>query len=396
MKGSIAEKGAGKWLVRVYAGRVEGKTTHVNRTVHGSKREAQLALAKLVAEVSAGKVLAGQAITVTQLILRWLDDVSPQRTPRTIHEYRRLATHDIFPALGTKRIDRLTARDIDSYYRSLLEHGLSPASIRRSHALLHASLGRAVKWGLIGTNPVDRASPPTTRRPQVTAPSVTDVTKLIAAARGREDSVLSTAIALAAVTGMRRGELCGLRWSDVDPHQRRLTVSRSLTVTPGQIHIGDTKTHQTRDVALDPAMIGLLDERRLEQEKYARTVGTELVSDPYVLSRDADGSRPCLPDGLGRAYWRLARQSAIPTRFHDLRHFSATQLVGAGIDIRTVAGRLGHADASTTLRVYSHLLAERDRAAAEHLGALALGAKSRITASAAPYILPEPRECGSH
>ena len=193
------------------------------------------------------------------------------------------------------------------------------------------------------------------------------------AAAAGGDSVLATAVALAAVTGMRRGELGALRWSDVDLGLAQLRVSRSLTVTPGRLHMGDTKTHQVRDVALDPGTVDLLTERHLDQEKYARTVGLELVQDPYVLSRDADGSQPCLPDGLGRAYWRLTREFGIQTRFHDLRHFSATQLIGAGTDVRTVAGRLGHADASTTLRVYSHVLAERDRAAAEHLGGLVLG-----------------------
>jgi integrase len=171
---------------------------------------------------------------------------------------------------------------------------------------------------------------------------------------------------------MRRGELCALRWSDVDLKLGHLKVSRSLTVTPGRLHMGDTKTHQAREVALDEAAVDLLAERRLEQEKYAETVGDQLATDPYILSRAADGSEPCLPDGLGRAYWRLTRELGIQTRFHDLRHFSATQLIGAGIDVRTVAGRLGHADASMTLRVYSHVLAERDRAAADHLGGLVL------------------------
>jgi hypothetical protein len=219
-------------------------------------------------------------MTLAQLIERWLDDISPQRTPRTIHEYRRVARHDILPALGTKRIDRLTARDIDTYYRSLLERGLSPASVRRNHALLHASLGRAVKWGLIATNPVDRASPPATRRAQVSAPAVDEVVRLIDAARAEGNSVLATVIA-----------------------------------------------YQARDVALDPAAVDLLAERRLDQENYAGTVGVELAPDPYVLSRDADGSQPCLPVGLGRSHWRLTRELGVKSRFHDLHHFSATQLV---------------------------------------------------------------------
>ncbi len=99
------------------------------------------------------------------------------------------------------------------------------------------------------------------------------------------------------------------------------------------------------------------------------------MADAYVLSTHADGSQPCLPDSLGRAYWRLAHEIGDHTRFHDLRHFAAAQAIAAGIDVRTVAGRLGHADPAITLRVYSHVLAEGDRAAAALLGGLVLGAQ---------------------
>ena len=376
MQGTMVERTPGCWLIRVFAGRgSDGKTRHVNRTVRGSKREAQRALAKLVADVSGGNVVAGQPMTLAQLVDRWLDDIAPQRTPRTIHEYRRVARHDIVPALGAKRIDKLTARDLDGYYCSLLERGLSSTSVRRHHALLHASLGRAVKWGLIGTNPADRASPPSTRQAQLDAPGVDDVIRLLEAAKDKGDAVLATAVALAAVTGMRRGELCALRWGDVDVGQATVRVARSLTTRGDQQWEGDTKTHQRRTVAVDPSTVALLAERRVDQEKYARDVGVELVEDAYVLSRRANGSEPCLPDSLGRTYWRLARGIGLNARFHDLRHFAATQAIAAGIDVRTVAGRLGHADPAITLRVYSHVLAERDRAAAELLGGLVLRRK---------------------
>ena len=376
MQGTMVERTPGRWLIRVFAGRgSDGRTRHVNRTVLGTKRDAQRALAKLIADVSGGQVVAGQPMTLVQLVERWLEDIAPQRTPRTVHEYRRLARHDVLPALGAKRLDKLTARDIDGYYRSLLERGLSPASVRRNHALLHASLGRAVKWGLIGTNPADRASPPATRQAQVDAPAVDEVVRLIEAATTGGDAVLATAMALAAVTGMRRGELCALRWSDIDLELATIRVSRSLTTRAGQRWEGDTKTHQHRDVALDPSTVALLAERRAGQEKYASEIGTELSADAYVLSTHADGSQPCLPDSLGRTYWRLANGLGIKTRFHDLRHFTATQALAAGIDVRTVAGRLGHADPAITLRVYSHVVAERDRAAAELLGALVLRRK---------------------
>jgi len=110
MQGTMVERTPGRWLIRAFAGRgSDGKTRHVNRTVRGSKRKAQRALAQLIADVSSGQVVPGQPMTLAQLVDRWLEDIEPQRTRRTIHEYRRVARHDILPALGTKRIDRLTA-----------------------------------------------------------------------------------------------------------------------------------------------------------------------------------------------------------------------------------------------------------------------------------------------
>jgi integrase len=154
-----------------------------------------------------------------------------------------------------------------------------------------------------------------------------------------------------------RGELCALRWSDIDPEHATLRVSRSLATRGGHRWEGDTKTHQHRDVALDPATLALLAERRVHQEQYAKQIGTKLVADAYVLSSHADGSHPCLPDSLGRTYWRLARAIGVFARFHDLRHFAATQVIAGGI----------------TLRGYPHVLAEHDRAAAELLRGLVLG-----------------------
>ena len=209
IQGTVVECTPGRWLIRAFAGRgSDGKIGHVNRTVRGSKREAQRALAQLVAYLSSGQVVHGQPMTLAQLVERWLDDLAPQRTPRTVLEYRRVAEHDILPALGTKRTDKLTARDIDVYYRSLLGRGLSPASVRRHHALLHASLGRAVKSGLVGTNPADRTSPPATRQAQVEAPAVDDVIRLIKAATFKGDAVLATAMALARHRNPPRGTVC--------------------------------------------------------------------------------------------------------------------------------------------------------------------------------------------
>ncbi len=390
MRGVIEPRGPGRWRVRVYAGREDGKVRWVSRTVLGGKRVAQSALANLVADVESGRLVPGHPMRVGELLDRWLDDVGPHRSVYTLQEYRRMAEKNIKPAIGAVRLDRLTARQLDAFYKRLGERGLSDASVRRHHSLLHAALGRAVKWGLVSTNPSDRATSPTPVRSTATAPSSLDVQRVLAAAEAHTPS-LAAGIALAAVTGARRGELCALRWSDVDWKRRTLRVARSLTVIGTQVKEGPTKTHQRRDVAVGDVLGAFLAARQQQQTVYAGTVGVQLVDDPYLLSDASDGSTPCLPDHLTDNYVNLTKRLGIPGHFHELRHFSATEAIASGADVRTVAGRLGHADATTTLRIYAHALEARDREVAGLLDSAVLGTmKSLLKADEADP--PAPTE----
>jgi integrase len=181
------------------------------------------------------------------------------------------------------RLDRLSAHQLDAFYHSLQEKGLSGPSIHQHHSILHASLRRAVKWGLIAANPADRATAPRPARSTATAPEVAEVQKLIAEAEADGNYMLATAIALGAVTGARRGELCALKWSDVDSGRRLLMVSRSLTVLAAKATEGPTKTHQRRGIAIDPALASLLAARRGQQESHAGLAGVELADDDLRL-----------------------------------------------------------------------------------------------------------------
>jgi integrase len=379
MKGTMVETAPGKWRLRVFVGRdAEGRVQHKNKTFAGTRGEAQKDLAKLVADVKRGQVAVRHPGSVSDLLDRWLCAIEPERSAYTVKEYRRLAKINIGPALGSTRLDQLAPAQIDAYYASLLSEDrkpkpLSTESVRRHHFLLHAALGRAVKWGLIASNPADRATPPGLKRSTVNAPSAEEVHKLISAAESDGDSVLATAIALAAVTGCRRGELCALRWSDVNWGQRILRFARSVTVIRQQITDGPTKSHGHRNVALDDALSAMLAKRRSDQELYAEQSGIALSNDPFILSRRADGSQPCLPNGLTAAYRRVARSLGLSSRFHELRHFMAITAITSGADVRTVAGRLGQADPSVTLRVYAHALEQRDRDLGALLGNAVLG-----------------------
>lgn len=363
MKGNLEARGDNKWRLRVFVGRDgEGRTKFVTRTFTGTKRQAATELAKLVADIERQQVApSSHTGSVADLLERWLTAISPDRSAYTVSEYRRMIDKNIKPVVGSLEVSKLSDGRLDAFYAELGARGLSSESVRRHHALLHTALDRAMKWGLLANNPADKSTPPRPRRVPVGAPAPTTVQQLIAKAEER-DPVLAAAIALAAVTGARRGELCALRWSDIDLQLGVLRMGRSITCLPGpSISEGPTKTHSHRVVAIDEPLAQMLRGRAAQQVEYAKLVGVALVPDSYVLSRSADGSMPCLPHGLTNAYSRVAKRLGLPGHFHQLRHFVATTAIASGADVRTVAGRLGHADPSVTRRVYAHTLADRDR-----------------------------------
>lgn len=376
----MTERTPGVWWLRVYAGRNDkGRPIQVSRTVRGGKRAAQSALAQLVADVETrGAPLSGTT-TAGDLLDRWLEYVTPLRQPTTIQGYgvsvRRLKT-----ALGGVRLAKLTPQHIDRAYRDWISSGLSPGTVRTSHGVLAAALHQAVRWGVLPRAVTDLASPPPiSRDPQpATEPAV--VQQIIAAA-DEQYPVLAVAIALAAITGCRRGELCGLRWSDLDPERGVLRVERAIRhgLDHKELVVGTTKTRQRRTVALDALSLLVLARHRGRAQGWAAQTESELDPHGYILSLDPAGRTPMRPDTITGEFRLVTGRLGVKLRFHDLRHFTATRF-GAGADVRTVAQRLGHADPSITLRIYAAAIEERAPAAAAVLGALV----------ATPTTLPKP------
>ena len=192
--------------------------------------------------------------------------------------------------------------------------------------------------------------------------------------QGREP-VTAMAVLLAGVTGARRGELCGLRWSDIDEASRQLTIARSIRhgLDKQELVVAPTKTGRARRISLDARALDVLVRYREQAESWAVAARVAMAPDGYILTLDPSGVTPIKPDTITSGFARAAKHVGVRLRFHDLRHMSASLLIGAGTDVRTVAGRLGHADASTTLRIYAHAFEARDRQAAEVLGALLPG-----------------------
>ena len=193
------------------------------------------------------------------------------------------------------------------------------------------------------------------------------VRELITAAEGIEP-MMASAILMAALTGARRGELCGLRWSDFKGET--LTIERSVYLTAGGGYgIKSTKTHQARRIGLDGLGIATLERLHSDVKVQAKALGLKVAKDAFMFSRSPQGLEPIRPDLLTKFVARMAEMAKVDTHLHALRHFSATQAIAAGFDPVTVGGRLGHADPSVTLRVYSHVIEGRDRDAAAAIGA---------------------------
>ena len=245
---------------------------------------------------------------------------------------------------------------------------LSPAMIRQIHITVSAALAAAVRWDWIKTNPADVARTPRLPAPQPNPPSSKQAARIIAAA-WEQDDAWGSLVWLTMVTGMRRAELLALRWHDVDLDGGVLEIRRNYVRARRQGVEKDTKTHRMRRIALDSETVEVLRAHRARYEAAASAVGVEPTDEAFLFSYDPLHTKPCSPDGISHRYTLMCARLGIDSHLHALRHYSATELLAAGVDLRTVAGRLGHAGGgTTTLRVYAAWVTESDGRAAEILG----------------------------
>ena len=371
MPGTIRHRGGGSWQVRVSLGRDPdtGRYRYASRYVHGTKRDVQRAAAALATEVSPGSHRHTKRRTVAELLDRWMDHIEAQgRAPTTMARYRSAISANIKPRLGDMAITKVGPAELDGLYSQLARTGLTPLSIRKSHAILSAAFNQAVRWGWVDVSPVLRASPPSIRGREIHPPTQAELRRLLEeCATAHED--LGSLIFAAATTGARRGELCGLRWSDLDLDMATMTIARSISDAGRQVEVKDTKTHQARRIALDQATVGVLQDHLARVEQRASLARTVLGPDAYVWSQDLDAATPYRPDRVTGAFRTLRDRLDLPhVTFHSLRHFTATTLAAGGVGIRTIAGRLGHANPGITLRTYAHFLDAADREGAQALG----------------------------
>ncbi len=326
-----------------------------------------------------------KAGTVNELLDRWLDTKTGVVGDYTIIDYRSVADLHLRPAIGELEATAVHPADITAIYRRLTTDGLSASRIRRVHLVAGQAFRLAVKWGQITSSPVDAVTPPAVTRHEIRPPTPDDVASIISHCN---HPGLAMFIRLAVVTGARRGELVALRGDDINLDTAELLIRRALTRSaatghtvgtpvPGLVGIveKDTKSNTSRLLALDPVTVTALRSHRRMLAERALAVGVSFDLEQHRwFTDDPAGQIPWRPEQVNR-WWSTARTAAglEHVRLHDLRHFAATQALAAGVDVRTVAGRLGHANASMTLDRYSHVIPAADRAAADILGDIVSG-----------------------
>ncbi len=372
--GSVQQRGPRTWRLRVFVGTdpVTGHPRQRTKTVEAKNQtEARAALRAWQKELDDNRVATDSSATVRSLVEEWLRHSEARgRAPRTLHDARRSAETTIFPEFGDVPIAELTPRHLDEWYGKLATGGgrdrpLKPTSIRRHHAVLSAALSQAVRWGWLDRNPAERAEPPPLGRAELRVPTSDEMRALLA--RGAErDERWGMLLSLAVLTGARRGELCAMRWTDVDADTIR--IRRSLYRAGTDRGEKSTKGGRERWVVVAPSGRALLEAWHKRCSEVAVSVEVRLVPDAFVVSPGPDGSRPVNPETFSSVVHKLCEELGMPhVHLHSLRHFAATGMLAAGIDPRNAAEILGHASPTLTLGLYGHATAERQRTAAEVL-----------------------------
>ena len=400
----IRQRG-GSLQARVYAGLdpVTGKPRYLAETIKGTdkaaRRRAAKALTRLQAEVDKQRA-PESSVSLSHAIDEWLRATEIEDTTR--RTYVGYIERTIKPAIGAVAITKLNARTLETLYGELrrcrarcdgrpfiekhksdsdhdcakkkcVPHKCRPmaaSTVRQIHSIISGTLTAAVRWDWLGSNPARVAQRPRAKAPEPDPPSAPEAARMLDAAFELDED-WGTLVWLVMTTGLRRGEVCALRWRDVDLDGETIDVRRNYVLHKGVGVEKDTKTHQMRRIALDSETVALLRDHRQRVSERLESLDQPFTGDCYVFAgrQIPDHSTPYSPHAVSSRYRDMAKRLKIDTHIHALRHYSATELLTAGVDLRTVAGRLGHGGGgATTLRVYAAWVAASDRKAAEILG----------------------------
>ena len=363
MRGSIIKRSTGSWTIIINLGRDPATAKRKQQwvTIRGTKKQAETRLAELLNQMDTGGFIKPTKETFGSFLQRYLDDyISTQIRATTLEAYQQRGKH-LIDGLGHIPVSELREEHIHKYYREKSKT-LSPGTLIKHHNLLRSALSQGVIWRTLTRNVAEAVKPPKVSRKEMRALTGPEVHRMLEAC---EDTAWHSIFHTLTWTGLRRSELLGLRWKDVDLILASLRVVQSVQrLNTGEFIVQEPKTASgRRTIALSPASCLVLREHREKQEADATLLGRQLAEDDLVFSHP-DGS-PRDPSTLPLAFRRLTRRVGLDgVRLHDLRHTMASLYLEQGVNPKTVAERLGHASVTITLDLYSHCLPGVQEAAA--------------------------------
>jgi integrase len=369
MTGHIRRRGERSWELKFDLGIDPGTGRRLTKyhSFKGTKRQAEAELVRLKAGANCGDYIDPTRTTLADFLDRWELWAETQVSPKTFERYKELAAHHVRPHLGTSRIQRLKTIHFAELYGKLQRAkpegaGLAPLTVGHVHRLLRRIFGHAVKWGVIALNPVAAAEPPRVERREIEILTSDQIKIVLAALRGRP---LYPVAVIALATGMRRGEIAALRWSDIDFDGGKIRIERSLEQTNAGLSFKAPKTQAgRRTISIPASIIAALGEhwRKQQEQRLALGVG-KAGPDGLVFARVDGTAWP--PDSLTTAWQKTVVALKLPkVTLHALRHTHVSQLIASGLDVVTVSRRVGHGNPTVTLGVYSHLFGNTDERAA--------------------------------
>jgi len=383
MPGSMRERQPNVWELRVFLGRdTNGKVRHGNQTFRGGKRAAERELSRLVAAAENEPVPPpaveaprwSERTTVNDAVQGWKDNGWEDLSPSTVRRYENMWVKHIDGSIGQQRLNTLSPYDVEKYFRRLKADGLAEASVRQIRALMHRACRLARKWsGGVLPNPIADTELPTwalDERDEVRAPTLAEVRKLIATA-DKLDPSFAAVLRLVAATGMRRGEVCALRWNDIDLSAGTVRISQSVVAAKGGAILKSPKTRASiRTVAIDSDTASMLRRLQLAQRSLAMACGMIFEPEAFLFSSEPGGQVPPHPDVMSHTFATVRARGKVATdvHMHSLRHFHATVLDPV-ISEAQKQTRLGWSTVKMA-RHYTDSVPEEDRRAAAHVGTL--------------------------
>lgn len=376
-RGSIFKKND-RWAFRVDAGvdASTGKRRQMLRQGFKTKREAETALAAAQQSVEQGSVVAKSTMNVGAFLDEWLVSQQGRLKASTHHSYV-ITSKRIRSGLGHVQVQSLTPMQIEGFYSDLLDHGradgtgLSPKTVRNTHTVLRKALSDAQRLGLVYRNAADAARGPSVERPEFRVWSSDELRQFFATA---ESNRLGAAFVMLATTGLRRGEVLGVRWRDLDLDARTLSVVQTITNVDGKLVFGKPKTSKSvRLISIDERTASMLRQHRRTQREDQIAMGPDWGNDGDLAFTDEAGG-PIRPEWFSKEFGRLVAASGVPRiRLHDVRHTYATIALKTGIPAKVVSEHLGHSTIAITLDLYSHVTPGIDREATDRISAAMFG-----------------------